>query len=81
MITAKEANKLTKEYIENFATNELKHVKEMIEEAIADGDFYFTCSGYLSETAKNRLRSLGYKITTGTQYNECYYTVSWKDEE
>ena len=53
----------------------------MIEESIADGCFYFTADGYLSETTKNRLRSLGYKITTGQQYNECYYTVSWKDEE
>ena len=80
MITAAEANKQTRENIENFATEELKRVKEMIEESIADGCFYFTHDGYLSETAKNRLRSLGYKVTTGTQYNECYYTVSWKDD-
>lgn len=81
MITSAEANKQTKENIENFATEELKRVKEMIEESIASGNFYFTANGYLSETAKSRLRSLGYKITTATQYNECYYTVSWKDEE
>ena len=80
MITAAEANKQTKENINNFATEELRYVKKMIEECIANGNYYFTCSGYLSKNVITMLKSLGYKVITGTQYNECYYTVSWKDD-
>lgn len=79
MITAKEANKQTKENIKNFQTEELRRVKEIIEECIQNGDYYYTANGYLSQNTKEMLKSLGYKVTTDTQYNESYYTISWKD--
>lgn len=81
MITAKEANKQTKKNIENFQTEELRRINEMIEKSIADGCFYFTCAGCLSKNSIDILESLGYKITGGIQYNDAYYTISWKDEE
>ena len=79
MITAKQANIQTTNNIKNFQTKELKRIKEIIEDYIRDGCYSYTANGYLSNNAKELLKSLGYKVTTGTQYNESYYTISWED--
>lgn len=75
---ASEANKLTKEHIEKCLTKELKEITEKIIKAIADGKFSISGDGYLKSETKQRLEELGYKVKYGSQYNESYWSISWK---
>lgn len=35
--------------------------------------------GSLKPETRKKLEELGYKVETGTQYNEPYYSISWKE--
>ncbi len=77
MISASEARKKTENNINNCATKELSEIMEKIDKAIANGKFSISNDGYLQFETEQRLEELGYKIKTGSQCNESYYTVSW----
>lgn len=79
MISAKEANRKTIKEIERYDNTELLQIEGFIEDAIIDGLFSFTREGVLSKNTIDLLKLLGYKVITGSQYNESYYTISWKD--
>ncbi len=77
VINAKEARQKTENNINNCATKELSEIMEKIEKTIANGKFSISNDGYLESETEQRLEELGYKIKTGSQYNESYYSVSW----
>lgn len=77
MISASEARKKTENNINNCITKELSEIMEQINEAIEDGKFSISNDEYLQSETKQRLEELGYKVKTGSQYNESYYSVSW----
>ena len=77
MISASEARKKTENNINNCATKELSEIMQEIDEAIEDGKFSISNDGYLQSKTKQRLEELGYKVKTGSQYNESYYSVNW----
>lgn len=77
MLSASEAKKKTWNNIESCVTNELNQITKQIEEAISNGKFSICNDGILQHTTQERLESLGYKVETGSQYNESYYSVSW----
>lgn len=76
--SASEANKTTKENINQCLTIELKEISEKIKEAISNGKFSISGNGCLQKETKQRLEELGYKVTYGTQYNESYWNISWR---
>ena len=78
MLTASEANKKTKEIIKECLTEELSKLEEQINKAIENGKFSISNDGYLQSETTERLKELGYKVETGSQYNESYYIISWK---
>ena len=78
MITADEARKRTKIVIDNFSTTEMQGIESEINKAINEGYFSISRDGCLARQTIKRLEELGYKVATGTQYNESYYTISWK---
>lgn len=56
---------------------ELREIERYIEDLSSSGVFYVSKSGYIHPQLKRLLEALGYKVKTGTQYNEPYYTISW----
>jgi hypothetical protein len=49
-----------------------------ITDAIAGGNYSIGGSGRLEPVVKTKLEELGYKCETGSQYNESYWSISWK---
>ena len=77
MITAKEARERTTYKMHNLASIEMKHIEEMIENAIEDCKYSISQDGTLSQFCRNQLESMGYKVETGIQYNEPWYCIRW----
>lgn len=77
MRTAFDAKEKTTEVLENCATQELKEIESKIESAVRSGKYSISDGGSLSAQTYNRLKKLGYKVETGSQYNESYYIISW----
>lgn len=78
MLSASEANQKTRNNIKKCLTKELSELEKQIDEAISNGKFSISNDGYLQSETKDRLEELGYKVSTGSQYNESYYSISWK---
>lgn len=77
MISSDEARKKTENNINNCVTKELSEIMEKIDKAIVNGRFSISNDGYLESQIRKKLEEFGYKVETGSQYNESYYSVSW----
>ncbi len=77
MLTAYDAKQKTQEYAMDIR-EEYCEIEGLIEKAILSGHFYVIKSGYINPSMKRYLENLGYVVKTGTQYNEPYYSISWK---
>ena len=78
LLSADEARSKTLENIYNCVTTELHKLSEQINNAVAEGKYSISNDGYLQHGTRLRLEELGYKVQTGSQYNESYYSISWK---
>lgn len=75
--SASEANNMTNNAINSCTTQQLAKLSKLIRDAIADGKFSISEDGSLKPETRKKLEELGYKVETGTQYNEPYYSISW----
>ena len=78
---AHEANNITKHLIDSCTTQQLAELSKLIRDAIADGKFSISEDGCLKPETRKKLEELGYKVETGNQYNESYYSISWKENK
>ena len=78
LLSASEAHKNTVNNIKNCSTKELAEISRRISDAIADGKFSISGDGCLQYETTQRLEELNYKVQTGIQYNEQYWSISWK---
>ena len=69
---------MTKHVIDSYTTQQLTELSKLIRDAIADGKFSISEDGCLKPKTRKKLEELGYKVETGTQYNESYYSISWR---
>lgn len=76
--SASEANKMTNNATDSCTTQQLAELSKLIRDAIADGKFSISEDGSLKPETRKKLEELGYKVETGTQYNEPYYSISWR---
>ena len=77
MISASEANLQTTDNLDNYLENEIEKIENKVIDAIKKGK-YECYVDYLTNEAKKYLRNLGYKVETGSQYNQEYNFISWK---
>lgn len=75
--TAKEARSSVNSGGYSKAVEQLEDIKKQINEAISEGKTNVGGSYYLEKAVKDKLELLGYKCSTGSQYNECYYFIGW----
>ena len=75
---AHEANNMTKHVIDSYTTQQLTELSKLIRDAISDGKFSISKDGCLKPKTRKKLEELGYKVETGTQYDESYYSISWR---
>ena len=78
LLSASEAHKNTVNNIKNCSTKELKEISKRIRDAITDGKFSISVDGCLQYETTQRLEELNYKVQTGIQYNEQYWSISWE---
>lgn len=76
--SASEANKMTNHVIFG---DQLEDIGEEIRKTIKEGKFFISDTGYLESETRKKLNELGYKIETGSKYNESYYIISWEEIE
>lgn len=77
--SASEANKMTNNAIDSCTIQQLAELSKLIRDAVADGKFSISKGGCLKPEIRKKLEELGYKIETGNQYNESYYSISWRE--
>ena len=77
--SASEANKMANHVIDNCTTQQLAELSKLIRDAIADGKFSISEDGCLKPETRKKLEELWYKVETGNQYNESYYSISWRE--
>ena len=74
ILSAKEARMLTEKYMEETLASQLGEIGSKIAYAAKNGKKSVT----LNKNVREKLEKIfGYKVETGTQYNESYYTISW----
>ena len=78
LMTAAEARKQTKKYIDKSTSQELKKIYDNIERSIMKGEFECYVEGIISDKTKEILEARGFQIVKGSQYNDIYYLISWK---
>ena len=79
MLTAKEAKEKANEACQKKIANELAIIVQAINETVVTGEMSCTIPKYVSKDARQKLESLGYKVDSGSQYNESYTSISWRD--
>ena len=79
VISAVKAREMTKEVLDSCNTRELQKLLKEIYNAISEGKYEVPIEGTISKTAKDRLKELGYFVDCGSQYNQSYARISWKD--
>ena len=77
MISAKEARERSMCKANLIASVEMAKIEELIQTAIEDCEYKISQDGVLSPICRNQLENLGYKVETGTQYNEPWYCIRW----
>lgn len=61
------------------AVKQADEVATAINTAIALGKKSIGGSGRLEASVRTKLQEMGYQYSTGTQYNESYWSVSWEN--
>lgn len=78
MISAKEAKEIAIQGKYERAVKQMELIECEIQKAIEKGSFSASFNGSICSANKEKLESLGYKVDSGSQYNESYFSVSWK---
>lgn len=76
--TAEEAKEKATEMRLQKINDELKSIAERINQAVSKGEMSCCIDGYVDGEVKDKLKTLGYKVTSGSKYNESYVNISWK---
>lgn len=79
VMTAEEARARTWSSISEASNTQLQNIIEKINEAIDNGEYRCSVGGTISNRVEEILTKKGYKVARGSQYNESYVNISWKE--
>ena len=79
LLSASEACNKAKDNLKVCSTKELVEINKKISNAVKNCKFSISGNGVLQLETKERLAQLGYKVQTGSQYNESYWYISWDE--
>lgn len=77
MILASVAAQKSVEVIQNHEIEELKDIDKRINKACSNGLRSIYLDTMISVKARKELKRCGYKVESGSQYNESYTVISW----
>ena len=77
LITAEGARTVSNHYIKNTLEKEISMLNREIVDACKIGKNSVCIDGSVSADAKELLIKNGFKVTTGSQYNESFFTIKW----
>ena len=69
---------MTEQSIDNLTSQKMAEINSKIRTAIENGEFSISEDGTLSFAIIEKLRKMGYKAENGSQYNESYWSISWR---
>ena len=75
--TAEEAFAETNRNIEQGISQQLEELRTQIKQAIFDQEFAINGEGTFDTGVVYWLRKNNYRVTTGSQYNQSYWIISW----
>lgn len=76
MLTANEARKIATDE-DKTISKQFEEVEKYINEAAFNGEFSVHIAGVLHPYVKKYLENIGYRVDTGNQYNDSFYSISW----
>lgn len=78
LLSAEESRKRADEAVENAFIKELQEIATEINAASKEGKYSYSENGYLKFKTREKLEELGYEVEVGSQYNQSWYSISWK---
>ena len=78
-VSAAVARKGTEENIRSSCEAEIKLIRNKINDAVSQCEFFISRSGTLKKGTQEWFKSKGYEVRVDTKYNESYWTISWKN--
>lgn len=78
LLSAAEAKAMTEQSIDNLTSQKMVEINSEIRTAIDKGEFSISGDGTLTTTIIEKLRNMGYKVKNDSQYNESFWSISWR---
>lgn len=78
LLSAAEAKAMTEQNIDNLTSQKMVEINSEIRTAIDKGKFSISGDGTLTTTVIEKLRNMGYKVKNDSQYNESFWSISWR---
>ena len=78
LLSAEESRKRADEAVDNALIKELQEIATKINAASKEGNYLYSDDGCLKPKTREKLEELGYKVEVGNQYNQSWYSISWK---
>lgn len=78
LLSAEESRKRADEAVDNDIKKQLQEIATEINAASKEGKYSYSEDGYLKPKIREKLEELGYEIEVGSQYNQSWYSISWK---
>lgn len=78
LLSAEESRKRADEAVDNALIKELQEIATKINAASKEGNYSCSDDGCLKPKTREKLEELGYKVEVGNQYNQSWYSISWK---
>ena len=69
---------MTEQSIDNLTSQKMVEINSEIRTAIDKGEFSISGDGTLTTTVIEKLRNMGYKVKNDSQYNESFWSISWR---
>ena len=76
MLTADEARKIAVDE-DKTISKQFEEIEKYISDAAFNGTFSVHVAGTLHPYVKKYLENIGYRVDTGNQYNDFFYSISW----